>query len=77
MKQHEGEDLYGTFVPAQSVEYVLRVAPTRCFLRLTPAVACWSSPHHAVHKQVTKLPNATYVARVIITLDYNPSEVLR
>ena len=38
-KEREGEDLYGTFVPAQSVENVLRVAPTTCFLRLTPAVA--------------------------------------
>jgi hypothetical protein len=37
-KEDEGEDFYGVSVPELSVENVLRVAHTTCFLRLIPAV---------------------------------------
>jgi hypothetical protein len=38
-KEHEGEDIYGSFVPAPSVGNVLRVAPyTAGTFTLNPAV---------------------------------------
>jgi len=66
-KEHEGEDLYVTFVPEPTVGNVLRVAPTTCFLRLTPARCTVGNQRIAATGEITQ-NISIFFSRIIVYL---------